>query len=483
MPPEIEHRDDPAVAKVWESQQHWQAQHDLGLSQVVLQQSGWDALAQRLALIETAQHSIDIQYYIWNSDASGLYLFSRLVAAADRGIQVRLLLDDINVDEREDLLATLDQHPNIEVRIFNPIPSRQGVAKWLRVLGDFSRLNRRMHNKTFTVDGRASIVGGRNIGDEYFDLSDQINFRDLDVLVMGPVVDDIEAGYSQYWSSPWAYPIDLLGGTVRPELPELSLAKAPVYQNLAALPQGQVASERFLAALMDEMTWAKTEYVADQPVPADVNDSNQPKKTARVLNDLAQGSQHSILIESAYLVLDDRQLEQLQRLTDRGIEVKALTNSMASNDLLPNHSGYAGRRKGMLTHGMDLFELKPDTNLCTESTRDEAKCAPQAAYGLHSKSAVFDHRILAIGSFNLNLRSIYLNTESVLLIDSEQLATELAAKMEEAMDETHSWHLELEQGQLRWTSGESSWTSEPEMGRWSRAKSRMWQLLPVEKYL
>jgi len=150
---------------------YWSEQSDQQMSAVTLQDNGWQALSQRLALIETAQKTIDIQYYIWNSDLSGQYLASRLMAAADRGVRVRVMLDDINLNEREALLIALDNHPQIEIRVFNPIPTRRGVAKWLNVLGDFSRLNRRMHNKSFTVDGALSVVGGRNIGNEYFDLA------------------------------------------------------------------------------------------------------------------------------------------------------------------------------------------------------------------------------------------------------------------------------------------------------------------------
>ncbi|GAA4872929.1 phospholipase D family protein [Ferrimonas pelagia] len=485
LPAQVDHVNDSGIAApanaLFELQQR--PEPESGMSFVALQETGWDALAQRLALIETAQHSIDIQYYIWNSDPSGLYLLERLMASADRGVQVRLLLDDINVDEREDLLTTLDAHPNISVRIFNPIPSRRGVMKWLNVLGDFSRLNRRMHNKTFTVDGAASIVGGRNIGDEYFDLSDEINFRDLDALVIGPVVADIQASYQAYWNSPWSYPIDLLGGNTRSNHAQLTQATAPIYKNYPALPEGRAAANQFLMALMEDMAWVKADYVVDRPVPADVKDSNEPKATARALDELAQQAEDSILIESAYLVLDDRQLKKVAQLTHAGVEIKALTNSMASNDLLTNHSGYAGRRKAILAHGMALFELKPDTTLCGRSTQDHAKCAPLAPYGLHSKAVVYDDKIVGIGSFNLNLRSTYLNTESVLLIESETLAHDLAGKMAEAMAEEHSWHLELKHDQLHWYSGDSSWTSEPEMGRWPRAKSRLLQLLPIEKYL
>ena len=170
-------------------------------------------------------------------------------------------------------------------------------------------------------------------------------------------------------------------------------------------------------------------------------------------------------------------------LTSNGIQIKALTNSMASNDLVTNHSGYAGRRWDMLDSGMQLFELKPDTALCEESTRDLSKCSPEIAYGLHAKSAVFDRRVASIGSFNFNLRSTYLNTESLLVIESQSVAESLADDIEQAMNEVNSWRLNLHEGKIRWYSGTKIWESEPETGQWERIKSSILQLFPIEKYL
>ncbi|MBC7001634.1 phospholipase D family protein [Photobacterium sp. BZF1] len=452
-------------------------------SAVVLQDTGWDALAQRLALIETAEHSIDIQYYIWNSDDSGRYLATRLIAAANRGVKVRVMLDDINLNEREELLIALDSHPFIEIRVFNPIPTRRGVAKWLNVLGDFSRLNRRMHNKSFTVDGAMSVVGGRNIGDEYFDLSDDINFRDRDVLIMGAVVNDIQTSFVEYWDSRWSYPVSMLGGEASIELAALDRVYAPRYTHYPALPEGSEVAYQFLKELMGEITWVKARYIADQPVPDDVDNTDSPKKTARALADLALKSEQEIVVESAYLVFDDGQLASLQDLTNDGVKVRALTNSMVSNDLITNHSGYAGRRQDMLDNGMQLFELKPDTKLCEQSTKDAAKCAPTTPYGLHSKSVVFDRQIAGVGSFNFNLRSTYLNTESILVIENERIADSLAGDIEVAMEEENSWRLGLEGGSVRWYSGTKSWETEPDTSQWDRAKSRFLQLFPIEKYL
>ena len=507
LPKEIEHPPEPLVTQPVSSLSAWVDTHrpeqtgpeqeQAEMSGVLLLDSGWNALAQRLALIETAEHSIDIQYYIWNSDVSGSYLASRLIAAADRGVKVRVMLDDINLNEREDLLATLDRHPQIEIRIFNPIPTR-GLTKWLNFMGDFSRLNRRMHNKSFTVDGALSIVGGRNIGDEYFDLSDDINFRDRDVLVSGPVVNNIQTSFGQYWNSRWSYPVnlltdnlltddlltdDLLTNSTAVELTMLDEVPIPHYKHYPALPAGNEIAKRLLKDSMQQSSWVQARFVFDRPVPIDASDTNKPKLTARTLGELATQAEQEILLESAYLIFDDRQLAALQTLTNKGVQIKALTNSQASNDLVTNHSGYAARREDMLDSGMQLFELKPDTGLCEASTKDVSKCAPIAAYGLHAKSAVFDRKIAVIGSFNFNLRSTYLNTESILIIENQAVAISLANDIEQAMSEDNSWRLDLLEGEVRWHSGTESWKVDPETGQWQRIKSDFLQLLPIEKYL
>ncbi|MDD9195703.1 phospholipase D family protein [Aliivibrio sp. S3MY1] len=493
LPDDIEHTNEsvsvPLNSSLYQlSHTHQRKPSTSETSAVLLQGSGWDALAQRLALIETAEHSVDIQYYIWNSDASGHYLASRLLAAADRGVRVRVLLDDINLNEREDLLVALNAHPHVEIRVFNPIPTRRGVTKWVNFLGDFSRLNRRMHNKSFTVDGVFSVVGGRNIGDEYFDLSNEINFRDRDVFVRGSVVRDIQTSFIEYWDSRWSYPVDLLAKETSQEAllqkqPVLDEIDAPIYKNYPALPEGNETAHQYLDDLMDKMTWVNAEFVFDRPVPLDKDNTDEPKETAKALAKLASESDKEILLESAYLIFDDNQLKGWQVLINSGVEIKALTNSMASNDLTTNHSGYAGRRKGMLEHGIQLYELKPEAGLCEESTRDISKCAPILPYGLHAKSAVFDDRIASIGSFNFNLRSTYLNTESILIIENQKIAQQLTQDIEHAMDEENSWHLKLQEGDVRWYSGDKSWEDEPETGRWERFQSGFLQLLPIEKYL
>ena len=488
LPEEINHSNSPALqptntALSSLSDGYWNEYSAQPASAVLMQDSGWDALAQRLALVEKAEQTIDIQYYIWNSDQSGTYLASRLLAAADRGVRVRVMLDDINLNKRETLLIALNSHPNVEIRVFNPIPTRRGVTKWFEFLGDFSRLNRRMHNKSFTVDGVFSVVGGRNIGDEYFDLSDEINFRDRDVLAMGAVVNEIQTGFNQYWDSQWSYPVDLLGDNEDVDLTELTQALAPTYSHYPPLPTQKSQAKKLLDSIVSKMDRVEAHYVYDQPVPVDEKNTDVPKATARYLSQLASQSNQQILLESAYLVFDDRQLDNWQALSENGVAIKALTNSMASNDLVTNHSAYAGRRQDMLEHNIQLFELMPEAAVCQESTKDAAKCAPETGYGLHSKSAVFDQKIAAIGSFNFNLRSTYLNSESLLIIESPVVAKALAEDITEAMSEENSWHLELKDGDVLWHAKDQTFDHEPNTGKWRRFQSSFLQLLPIEKYL
>ncbi|PCJ39234.1 MAG: phospholipase D family protein, partial [Moraxellaceae bacterium] len=415
-----------------------QAPEDVGLSSVFVQEHGFDALAQRLALTEAAEHTIDFQYYIWNDDMSGRYLASRIVAAADRGVKVRALLDDININQREDLLSSLDRHPNISIRIFNPSKYRGSKSKWLGFLTDFSRLNRRMHNKTFTVDSSFSIVGGRNIGDEYFDLSNHINFKDRDALVAGKVVSSVEDSFNTYWNSSWSYPIELLSKNKNSET-QLPKSDIPGYSNGRSLPLKKKQSIEYLISILEQSTWTKADFFSDKPIPEDVGDTDKPKDSAVRISTLAENAQSEILVESAYLILDKKQLGKLLDISKKGIVVKALTNSMASNDLITNHSGYAAKRKAMIKNGMQLYELRATAPLCIDSTKDESKCSPHVPYGLHAKTLIFDKSIACIGSFNLNLRSTYLNTESILIVYDKKIAGTIASNIERAMSGVNSW--------------------------------------------
>lgn len=461
-----------------------------GQSGFLVLESGRQALLQRALLIEAAERSIDAQYYIWNSDESGRYLACRLYAAAERGVRVRIVLDDMNVAGRDSVMAALDRHPRIDIRIFNPSPNRGGMGRWLAFASEFQRLNRRMHNKALVADAAFGIVGGRNIGDEYFDLHAQVNFRDRDVLAAGPIVREVSTKFDAFWNSPLAYPIGML-------TPEAVAAVDPValfepncipaneaIRTLQGATRTPGALDARLARTLAGLTWAVAELVFDPPATGDETGSDEPQRSALALAALVQQAREEILVESAYLILGDAQLEMVETLRGRGVRVAALTNSLASNDLTTNHSGYARRRKAMLVAGMELYELRPDAADCVVWIEGRDDCG-HATVSLHSKSAVFDRSTLYIGSFNLNLRSIYLNSETLLLIHSPALAGQVAAAIEAALAPANSWQVSRDaNGQVRWSAGPGQeWTHEPATGFWHRFKSGLFGLVPMEKYL
>lgn len=461
-----------------------------GQSGFLILDSGRQALLQRATLIEAAQRSIDAQYYIWNSDATGRYLAQRLLLAAERGVQVRLLLDDINLAGRDAVVATLDRHPNIDIRVYNPFVTRAGAGRWLGFVTDFERLNRRMHNKTFVVDGSCGIVGGRNIGDEYFDRHAEVNFRDRDVLAAGPIVRDVSANFDAYWNSSRSYPIALLADDLEQD-PDWGALYQQVRSATAAadfaatLPQAAETAHAALRKTLAELTWANAELIFDPVTDAgDATDGDTPKLTARRLGEMAAAAETEILVESAYFILGEEQLAALAPVLTRGVTFRALTNSLASNDLTTNHAGYARWRAAMLTAGLQLHELRPDAAACATWIETPAYCGT-GLVSLHAKSAVFDRKALYVGSFNVNLRSTYLNAETVLIIHSAQLAERVARDIELGMEKTNSWSVTRDgDGDLLWTADQGgTWSHEPTTGTWRRAKSRFFSWLPIEKYL
>ncbi|WP_228128481.1 phospholipase D family protein [Marinobacter daepoensis] len=462
-----------------------QAREDSGLPSLRLLNTGQDAFLARAALIETAHQRIDAQYYIWNDDASGRYLASRLVAAAQRGVSVRLLLDDINVAGKESLFALLDAHPGIEVRIFNPSRSRDGLGRWLSFITDFDRINRRMHNKTFVVDGLAGIAGGRNIGDEYFDQHPNLNFRDRDVLVLGALAGDMTRNFEAYWGSAWTLPLERL--YTKPESGEADFAafrkrvESETYN--APLPYSRDVARTYLETLFSGLILAPAELVFDAPPENPEAPANEPQRTAEALYQLVENAGSEILIESAYLILTDEQLQALSQRRSGELDVAALTNSLATNDLVTNHSGYARWRRAMLEQGIELHELRPDAPACQRWVAAQEACKG-GEVSLHSKAVVFDRETLFIGSFNVNLRSIYLNGETILVIRSPELAAAVADDIRYAMAPENSWQVVLnDRDELVWHQGAQTIPHEPEVGFWRRAMSRVLSWLPIEKYL
>ncbi|MEE4382604.1 MAG: phospholipase D family protein [Pseudomonadales bacterium] len=465
---------------------------------ILLLDTGREALRARVALVEAAECSIDAQYYIWNSDTTGRYLAVRLLAAADRGVRVRLLLDDINVGDRDAVLAALASHPNVELQIYNPFAERSGLQKAFGFLAEFERLNRRMHVKSFTVDGAVTILGGRNVGDEYFDSAEGMNHRDRDVLAVGAVVPQTAAMFQLFWDWPLARPIEeLAGGT---ELPDTGALIATAAEQVSVLerihgplPREADAALRELTGAIRSMVHAQARLIHDPPPdPGALGDTDVPQPGSVALREVARDVQGDLLVESAYLVLDDTTLANVVQLRARGVRVRALTNSLASNDVTMNHAAYARRRRAMLASGIELRELRPDAESCPGLIRNEAACGPEHVFSLHAKTFVLDRRTVYVGSLNMNLRSRFLNAESGLVIDSPALAERIAGDIELNMTDANSWRPILDgRGRVRWPEVEaegrsesaSRWTHEPRVGFWRRVRSGFIALFPLEKYL
>lgn len=440
------------------------------------------AYEARVALVAEAEQTLDLQYYIWDPDTAGTLLAVKLAEAAKRGVRVRVLIDDFTTSGHDMGLAVLNSLPNVEVRLFNPYGQRG--ARGLQMLGDFSRLNHRMHNKAMIADGRAAIVGGRNIGDHYFGVSGSANFRDMDVLTTGPIVTDIASSFDTFWNSEFAVPVEALGFVSQETMAkrfERAQAEGPAWREEhaaaieALLPPGRGPEDR-LREWRATMVWAPARVLVDDPSKA--GGSGQMS----VLEELGARTaqiQHDLLIESAYFVPGTRTVEGFARLVDRGIRVRVLTNSLASTDVAAVHAVYAPMRKPLLEKGVELHEFRVDS-------RSSALLGSSGA-SLHSKVVVFDHTSVFIGSFNLDGRSAIQNTELGLLIDSPELADRTVAVIEEGFAPETSWKvIEDPSGKkLRWlgrTNGvPDERTHEPGASIWRRMGAAMLGWLPAEQ--
>ena len=456
-----------------------------GTSGFGLLASGRGAFTARVALTELAERSLDLQYYIWESDTTGRELTERVIRAADRGVRVRLLVDDNNLAGRDPIAAALDAHPNIEVRIFNPFANRG--AHGIDFAVDFSRVNRRVHNKIIVADSAVAVVGGRNIGDDYFGLSPEANFRDLDVTAAGPIVSEIAAGFDGFWNSDWAYPVTSLIDHPATAA-DLEARRAAIRNHLQEDPypypldDDLAALRARLDEIVSEMVWAPGEVVADDP---NALTSDQRGHVAVVLEQQMAATGREILVESAYFVQRKAGVETARSICNRGVRIRVLTNSLASNDVAPAHAGYEKNRKKLLDAGVELYELRPDAATVIRQLAPEAAGSITA---LHTKAVVFDRERVFIGSFNLDPRSADLNTEVGLLIESAELAAEVAAFMNEGVAPDSSYHVTVGQdGDLVWITegegGERRWNHEPATSGWERFVADVVKLFPIQSQL
>lgn len=455
-------------------------------------QDGRTALIARLALAKLATQTLDVQYYLWHDDETGRLLARGMLEAADRGVRVRMLIDDIHLAGRETGWAALDRHRNISIRIFNPFRVRAwpSLKRLLEVIREGGRLNHRMHNKAFVADRLMAIVGGRNIGDEYFAASPLANFRDMDLLALGPVVSEIGASFETFWDCPFSVPVRSIAA-VRPtrrfaqrwyrRLRRLRLERASL-AGYAELNSGQLCGE--LEALLVRLHPGRATAIYDLPEKASGSPSS---RMTEALRSLAEKVKEVLVIESAYFIPDERTLAVIATLRERGVEVTLLTNSLASNDVIAAHAGYAVHRHRLLQLGVRLFEVRSRVARIAP-TVSGTQAGSQAS--LHSKAVVLDRKTVFIGTLNFDPRSLYINTEIGLIVESEGLAREVASVIEQALDGTTSFSVRLEPGQpggaVRWyesAAGEVPLLDEPESSWPRRLLSWIYQRVPLHHWL
>lgn len=422
-----------------------------GLSGVYPLPDGRDAFAARALLADAAERSIDAQYYIWHDDITGRLLLQKLREAAARGVQVRLLLDDNTLAGMDAVLLDLDGLPNVEVRLFNPFMQR--AFRPVGYLSDFGRLNRRMHNKSFTVDNQATVVGGRNVGDEYFGAGDGVMFADLDVLAVGPVVEAVSKDFDLYWNSASVFSAtDVIhsarkrsdGAQVR-RLPGNDVATRAYIQQLEASSLVQKIKDRTLA-----FDWVPVQLLSDDPVKG-LGQADESQTLLAALRGVMTGAQKQLTIVSPYFVPTENGTELLASLARRGVSVAVLTNALSATDVPVVHAGYAKYRRQLLEAGVALYELKRDATVVPGKVHGGLTGSSGAS--LHAKTFQVDGERLFVGSFNMDPRSAVLNTELGLLIDDAKLAGQLQDALTER-GPAGSYHVTLENGQLRWTTQE-----------------------------
>lgn len=418
--------DDVAGTQLGQTMQPLKAAHP-GESGIMALLDAYSAFAARMLLTHSAQKTLDVQYYIWRNDNTGILFLEALRKAAERGVRVRLLLDDNGISGREmdARLAALNKLPNIEVRLFNPFPFR--TFKSLGFLTDFSRLNRRMHNKSFTADNMVTIIGGRNVGDEYFGVADGVLFADLDVMAIGTVVDDTSQDFDRYWASASAYPLALLvQAPSDDELQELSVA--------ADKAEKTVTGQGYLRALKESQfihdfikgqyafDWAKVELISDSPDKI-TGDAKKDELMVFNLARILRNPSESVDLVSPYFVPTRTGVDGFSALAKRGIEIRILTNALESTDVAAVHAGYAKWRKPLLKAGIRLYEMR--SQVAGNGMAKYLGALGSSSSSLHAKTFTIDRSRVFIGSFNFDPRSAQLNTELGFMIESPALAQQM----------------------------------------------------------
>ena len=480
-----------AAAEVTRPLQDWINQHCPECEQKMavrtgayILEKGEEALLGRAWLTQHAEQSIDVQYFIWSSDNIGTLAAEGLLRAAERGVKVRALVDDLLIDADDTTLLLLDAHPNVQIRIYNPnfTVGTSRIARLFNAFADFRGVNQRMHDKTAIFDGIAGITGGRNMADEYFDFDPDYNFRDRDILLLGKAVTEMSENFEEFWTSALAVPVAIVLDELTQQLSAQSAdERAQELHAYAADPANfDPEIRRAIAAmpqqfghLLANMVWQDTRFISDAPGknPGNSGLAGGGEATDELF-DTIKGAQESILIQSPYLIMPKGGMELFTSITKRGVKIRISTNSLASTDNIAAFSGYHRQRASLLHAGVELFEFKPHPGIQHELVeRYPLLAGNNPVFALHAKSMVIDDRTIFIGTFNLDPRSANLNTEVGILIDSDELARQLTANIERDLRPENSWRTTTE------------YCPDYEADRGKRVELGLINLLPVESVL
>jgi len=460
---------------------------------------GTDAFFARMLLAHTAERTLDVQYYIWHKDLIGQLLLGKLLEAADRGVRVRLLIDDISNQELDEYVYALDRHKNFEVRLFNPFASRKHrIADYI---SSPIRVNRRMHNKTFTADNQFAIVGGRNIGDEYFSAGLENNFKDIDGIIIGPIVQEVSTSFDTYWNSSVVFPVSAFKANqatdndldkVRTTLAEFRAAQQNSDYS-ADMESSQLYQDFVAGKIQTNVYQGDTELIYDDPRKALGMSDKEITYLHNLLGPYFRNVNERLEILSPYFVPGKRGVTFLSDLVKKGIKVRVITNSLASTDGVLAQSGYQKYRIKLLRAGVELYELKPN------AVKKSLRRSKHAKSGLHAKVYDFDRKAVFIGSFNLDQRSSNINTEVGVVYKIPELAGEVASRLEKGV-ETSAYKVELitlppnkndsfptEDFRVEWVSQENGkeirYTKDPNTSGWDRFVVWFYGILPVESQL
>ena len=441
--------------------------------------ASYDSLQWRLALIDSAVSSLDIQTYLWYPDHSGKLVLQRAVQAANRGVRVRLVVDDLLTIGQDQLLFELDRRPNIEVRLFNPWGNRSVLSRGGEMVAQFERLNTRMHDKLLIADGRAAVVGGRNIGDHYFGLSSDYNFHDLDLLGFGEIAEQSNEMFDHFWNSEWVVSADNLLQDPDPDfVPERwaqlleANAAAPELEPFGVEPRDWAEN---IAALRAELHPGTSVLIYDTTAEEGVEQS-----VAGEMWNLMGQAEEELLITNAYIIPGEKGIDFARSLTERGVDVRILTNSLASHDVPAVNSHYKDWRDDYILAGAELYEMRADAAI---RSLIEVPPVQGEFVGLHTKAFVVDREHVFIGSMNFDPRSFNINTEAGAFVTSEGLAADLARVMDRDMQPENAWQVLLdESGKPYWINSDETVYKQPARGASQRIMDKIFKIFPKEQY-